>query len=55
MTTDIATVRIDALSKAQSALIAEPWDPNTLRAVVSAVALPIALFLMTRLLERVVF
>jgi hypothetical protein len=59
-----AQTRIDALSKAQTALVQErdlvsrlstwPWDPTTLRAVVSAVALPIVLFLVTRLLERVV-
>ncbi len=60
----VAQTRIDALSKAQSALIQEqdlvgrlstwPWNANTLRAVVSAVALPIALFLLTRMLERFV-
>jgi hypothetical protein len=59
-----AQTRIDALSKAQAALVQEreliarlstwPWDPTTLRAVVSAVALPIVLFLVTRVLERVV-
>ena len=58
----VAQTRIDALSKAQTALIQErdlivrlstwPWDPSTLRAVVSAIALPIALFLVTRVLDR---
>ena len=57
-----AQTRIDALSKAQTALVQErdmigrlstwPWDPSTLRAVVSAIALPIVLFLVTRMLER---
>ena len=60
----IAQTRIDALSKAQTALIQErdliarlstwPWDPSTLRAVVSAIALPIVLFLITRVLDRFV-
>jgi hypothetical protein len=60
----IAQTRIDALSKAQTALIQErdligrfstwPWDPSTLRAVVSAIALPIVLFLVTRVLDRFV-
>jgi hypothetical protein len=31
-----------------------PWDPSTLRAFASAIALPIALWLVTRALERVV-
>jgi len=58
----IAQTRIDALSKAQTALIQErdliarlstwPWDPSTLRTVVSAIALPIGLFLITRALDR---
>lgn len=60
----IAQTRIDALSKAQTALIQErdmisrlstwPWDPSTLRAVVSGIALPIVLFLITRVLDRFV-
>jgi hypothetical protein len=60
----VAQTRIDALSKAQAALIQErellgrqstwPWDPSTLRAVVSAIALPIVLFLITRVLDRFV-
>ncbi|MDL2335988.1 MAG: hypothetical protein QFC55_08160, partial [Chloroflexota bacterium] len=59
-----AQTRIDALSKAQTALVQErdfiarlsiwPWDPSTLRAVVSAIALPIGLFLITRVLDRFV-
>lgn len=59
-----AQTRIDALSKAQAALIQErdmiarlstwPWDAGTLRAVVSAIALPIVLFLITRVLDRFV-
>lgn len=59
-----AQTRIDALSKAQTALVQErdliarlstwPWDPTTLRAVVSAIALPIVLFLITRVLDRFV-
>ena len=58
----VAQTRLDALSEAQSSLIQEreviaklstwPWDPNTLRAVVSAVVLPIGLFLLTRYLDR---
>jgi hypothetical protein len=58
----VAQTRIDALSKAQAALIQErdllrrqsswPWDPTTFRAVVSAIALPVLLFLITRFLER---
>jgi hypothetical protein len=60
----VAQTRIDALSKAQAALVQErdvilhlstwPWDPGTLRAVVSAIALPIVLFLITRALDRFV-
>jgi hypothetical protein len=56
--------RIDALSKALASLLLErdfirrlstwPWDPGTLRAVASAIALPIVLFVITRLLERFV-
>ncbi len=58
----LAQVRIDALNKALASLLQErdfvrrlstwPWDTGTLRAVLSAVALPIVLFLLTRLLER---
>jgi len=60
----LAQVRIDALNKALTTLFQErdfvrrlstwPWDPSTLRTVLSAVALPIVLFLMTRALERFV-
>jgi hypothetical protein len=60
----LAQVRIDALNKALTSLLQErdfvgrlstwPWDPSTLRAVLSAVALPILLFLLTRALERFV-
>jgi hypothetical protein len=58
-----AQTRIDALTKALSGLLQErdfvkkqstwPWDPSTLRAVLSAIALPIVLFLITRFLDRV--
>lgn len=54
--------RADALTKTLASLLQErdfvsrlstwPWDPSTLRAVLSAVALPIVLFLLTRVLER---
>jgi hypothetical protein len=60
----LAQVRIDALNKALSSLLQErdfvrrlstwPWDTSTLRAVVSAFALPVVLFLLTRALERFV-
>lgn len=60
----LAQVRIDGLNKALSSLLQErefigklstwPWDPGTLRAVASAVALPVILFLLTRALERFV-
>jgi hypothetical protein len=60
----LAQTRIDALNKALASLLAErdfvrrvspwPWDASTFRAVVSAVGLPIALFLVYRLLERFV-
>jgi hypothetical protein len=58
----LAQVRIDALNKAFASLLQErefvanlstwPWDTSTLRAVVSAVALPIALFLVTTAIDR---
>ena len=58
----LALVRIDALNKAFASLLQErdfvarlrtwPWDTSTLRAVVSAVALPIALFLVTTAIDR---
>jgi hypothetical protein len=61
----LAQARMDTLSKAQAALIAErdlishlstwPWNPTTLRAVTSAVALPVLIFLITRALEQLVF
>ncbi|MEA2621415.1 MAG: hypothetical protein QOH61_325 [Chloroflexota bacterium] len=57
-----SNTRIDALSKAQQSLMQErefiarlstwPWDPGTLRAVVSAIALPVAIWLLTRGLSR---
>ena len=60
----LAQLRIDALNKALASLLQErdfvgrlstwPWDSSTLRAVLSAVALPIVLFLLTRALERFV-
>ncbi len=59
-----AQTRIDALTKALAGLFQErefvkkqstwPWDPSTGRAVVSALALPIVLFLITRFLDRVI-
>lgn len=61
----IAQIRLDGLNKALASLLQErdfirrlptwPWDGGTARAVASAVALPIALFLVTRVLDRVVF
>jgi hypothetical protein len=61
----LSQVRIDALNKALASLLQErefvgklstwPWDTSTFRAVLSAVALPIVLFLLTRGLERFVF
>lgn len=58
----LAQVRIDALNKALASLLQErefvgklstwPWDTTTFRAVASAVVLPIALFVLTRALER---
>jgi hypothetical protein len=60
----ITQLRVDALSKALASLLQEreftaklstwPWDTSTLRAVISAFALPIVLFLATRVLERFV-
>jgi hypothetical protein len=60
----LAQVRIDALNKALASLLQErefigklstwPWDTTTFRAVVSAVALPVLLFLVTRALEQFV-
>ena len=59
-----AQTRIDALNKALASLLSEldfvrrlstwPWDVSTFRAVISAIGLPIALFLVYRLLERFV-
>jgi two-component sensor histidine kinase len=58
----LSQVRIDALNKALASLLQErefnarlstwPWDTTTLRAVVSAVLLPIGLFILTRLLDQ---
>jgi hypothetical protein len=58
----LSQTRIDALNKAVATLLQErdfvhrlstwPWDTSTLRAVLSAVALPIVLFLLTRVAER---
>ena len=60
----LSQTRIDALNKALSSLLQErdfvkklstwPWDPGTFRAVVSAFALPILLFLITRYLDRLI-
>lgn len=60
----VTQLRVDALSKALASLLQEreftarlstwPWDASTLRAVLSAFALPIVLFLATRALERFV-
>jgi hypothetical protein len=60
----LAQLRVDALSKALAGLLQEreftakistwPWETSTLGAVLSAVALPIVLFLVTRFLERFV-
>lgn len=56
--------RADGLNKLLASLIAErelvgrlptwPWQPGTMGAVLSAIVLPIGLFLATRMLERVV-
>jgi hypothetical protein len=61
-TARLAQTRVDALNKALSSLLQErefvgklstwPWDMSTLGAVLTAVALPIVLFLLTRLAER---
>jgi hypothetical protein len=58
----LAQVRIDALNKALTSLLLErdfvrklstwPWDTTTFRAVLSAVALPIVLFLLTTAIDR---
>jgi hypothetical protein len=60
--TRLAQVRIDALNKALASLLQErdfiaklstwPWDTGTLRAVISAVALPIVLFVLTTAIDR---
>jgi len=60
----LAQLRIDGLNKALASLLQErdfigrlstwPWNTATLRAVLSAIALPIVLFLLTRALERFV-
>jgi hypothetical protein len=60
----IAQTRIDGLNKALASLLQErdfvrrlptwPWDPSSMRAVASAIALPIVLFLITRVLDRFV-
>jgi hypothetical protein len=62
--TRLAQVRIDALNKALASLLQErdfigklstwPWDTSTFRAVISAVALPILLFVVTTLIGRFV-
>jgi hypothetical protein len=59
---ELAQVRYDGLSKALASLLQErefvarlptwPWDTSTFRAVVSAVALPIALFVITNAIDR---
>jgi hypothetical protein len=56
--------RMDGLNKALASLVAErdllarlstwPWQPGTVGAFVTAVALPIGLFLVTRILDRFV-
>jgi hypothetical protein len=60
----LAQTRIDALNKALASLLQErdfvrrrptwPWDGSAARAVASAIALPILLFLITRVLDRFV-
>jgi hypothetical protein len=60
----LAQTRMDALTKALSGLLQErdfikklstwPWDPTTFRTVISALALPIVIFLITRFLDRVI-
>jgi hypothetical protein len=63
--TRLAQVRIDALGKALTSLLQQrefigklstwPWGSSTLRGVLSAFAVPIILFVLTRALERIVF
>jgi len=58
----LSQVRIDALNKALASLLQErefnarfstwPWDTSTLRAVLSAFALPIVLFVLTTAIDR---
>ena len=60
----LSQVRIDALNKALASLLQErefnarlstwPWDTTTLRAVLSAFALPVILFVLTTAIERFV-
>ena len=60
----LSQTRIDTLNKGLASLLQEreflgrlptwPWDTSTLRKVLSALALPILLFLLTRALERFV-
>jgi hypothetical protein len=57
-----AQVRVDTLNKALASLLQErefvsklstwPWDTSTFRAVISAVALPIVLFVLTTAIDR---
>jgi hypothetical protein len=59
----LAQVRIDSLNMAQASLLQErefvgklsswPWDVTTFRAVVSALALPLVLFVLTTAIDRV--
>jgi hypothetical protein len=61
----VAQLRIDGLNKALTSLLQErdflsrlptwPWDTSTLRAVVSAVAVPILLFVVTTAINRLFF
>jgi hypothetical protein len=56
--------RMDGLNKALASLVVErdllarlptwPWQPGTLGAFATAIVLPVALFLVTRALERFV-
>ncbi|MEP7378959.1 MAG: hypothetical protein ABI725_05285 [Chloroflexota bacterium] len=60
----VAQTRLDGMNKALASLLQErdfvrrlptwPWDGGTARAVASAIALPILLFLITRVLDRFV-
>jgi hypothetical protein len=60
----LAQTRADALNKAYSSLLQErdfvrhlptwPWDGTAFRAVASAIALPILLFVITTLIERLI-